>query len=153
MGLPGMLLGILVMAPILGWQADRFRRFAWWLLGGISLLGVVGGGGLVHAVYPALAPDALPPLWAMFVLAIPGLDVLNIMRLHTPSSAILSALVFNAVIIPALIPIAIKGVKYRPLGANAILRNNLLVYGAGGILMPFAGIKLIDMLLSATGLF
>ncbi len=90
---------------------------------------------------------------AMFVLALPGLDILNIMRLHTPSSAILSALVFNAVIIPALIPIAIKGVKYRPLGADAILRNNLLVYGAGGILMPFAGIKLIDMLLSATGLF
>ncbi|NTW56215.1 MAG: potassium-transporting ATPase subunit KdpB [Chlorobiaceae bacterium] len=90
---------------------------------------------------------------AMFVLALPGLDILNIMRLHTPSSAILSALVFNAVIIPALIPIAIKGVKYRPLGADAILRNNLLVYGVGGILMPFAGIKLIDMLLSATGLF
>jgi potassium-transporting ATPase ATP-binding subunit len=90
---------------------------------------------------------------AMFVLALPGLDILNIMRLQTPSSAILSALVFNAVIIPALIPIAIKGVKYRPLGADAILRNNLLVYGVGGILMPFAGIKLIDMLLSATGLF
>lgn len=70
MGLPGMLLSILVMAPILGWQADRFKRFAWWLLGGIALLGVVSGGVLVRAVYPALAPDALPPLWVMFALAI-----------------------------------------------------------------------------------
>jgi K+-transporting ATPase ATPase B chain len=90
---------------------------------------------------------------AMFLLAIPGLRVLNIMQLSTPNSAILSALIFNAVIIPMLIPIAIRGVKYRPLGAEALLRNNLLVYGVGGVLVPFAGIKLIDMFLSITGLF
>jgi potassium-transporting ATPase ATP-binding subunit len=90
---------------------------------------------------------------AMFVLALPGLDILNIMRLNTPQSAILSALIFNAIIIPLLIPIAIKGVKYRPFGADVILRKNLLVYGVGGILMPFAGIKLIDMLLAMTGFF
>jgi len=90
---------------------------------------------------------------AMFLLAIPGLRVLNIMQLSTPNSAILSALIFNAIIIPMLIPIAIRGVKYRPLGAEALLRNNLLVYGVGGVLVPFAGIKLIDMFLSITGLF
>ncbi len=90
---------------------------------------------------------------AMFLLAIPGLRVLNIMQLSTPGSAILSALIFNAIIIPMLIPIAIKGVKYRPLGAEALLRKNLLVYGVGGVLVPFVGIKLIDMMLSITGLF
>ncbi|NTW84340.1 MAG: potassium-transporting ATPase subunit B, partial [Chlorobiaceae bacterium] len=90
---------------------------------------------------------------AMFIMALPGLDILNIMHLSTPQSAILSALIFNAVIIPALIPIAIKGVKYRPFGADVILRKNLLVYGVGGILMPFAGIKLIDMVLALTELF
>ncbi|HWR00596.1 MAG TPA: potassium-transporting ATPase subunit KdpB [Chlorobaculum sp.] len=90
---------------------------------------------------------------AMFLLAIPGLRVLNIMGLATPESAILSALIFNAIIIPMLIPIAIRGVKYRPLGAEALLRSNLLVYGVGGVLVPFVGIKLIDMLLSITGLF
>jgi K+-transporting ATPase ATPase B chain len=90
---------------------------------------------------------------AMFMLAIPQLAALNIMRLGTPRSAILSALIFNAVIIPLLIPTAIKGVKYRPVGAHAILRRNLLVYGLGGIIVPFAGIKLIDMALIATRLF
>ena len=90
---------------------------------------------------------------AMFLLAIPGLRVLNIMQLSTPGSAILAALIFNAIIIPMLIPIAIKGVKYRPLGAEALLRKNLLVYGVGGVLVPFVGIKLIDMMLSITGLF
>ena len=86
---------------------------------------------------------------AMFMLAIPQLAALNIMGLATPQSAILSALIFNAVIIPLLIPIAIKGVKYKPMGADGILRRNLLVYGLGGVLIPFAGIKLIDMLLSS----
>jgi len=90
---------------------------------------------------------------AMFMLAIPQLAVLNIMRLATPGSAILSALIFNAIIIPLLIPIAIKGVKYRPMGADSILRRNLLVYGLGGVIAPFAGIKLIDLALSLTGLF
>jgi K+-transporting ATPase ATPase B chain len=89
---------------------------------------------------------------AMFMLAIPQLAVLNIMRLATPGSAILSALIFNAIIIPLLIPIAIKGVKYRPMGADSILRRNLLVYGLGGMIAPFVGIKLIDLALSMTGL-
>jgi K+-transporting ATPase ATPase B chain len=90
---------------------------------------------------------------AMFIMAIPGLRVLNIMGLATPQSAILSALIFNAMVIPMLIPVAIRGVKYRPLGAEAILGNNLLVYGVGGVVVPFIGIKLIDMALSITGLF
>jgi len=90
---------------------------------------------------------------AMFMLAIPQLAVLNIMGLATPESAILSALIFNAMIIPLLIPIAIRGVKYRPLGADSILRRNLLVYGLGGVIAPFVGIKLIDRALSLTGLF
>jgi len=71
------------------------------------------------------------------------------MRLATPQSAILSALIFNALIIPALIPIAIRGVRYRPVGAEALLRKNLLVYGLGGMVTPFVGIKLIDLLLVA----
>jgi K+-transporting ATPase ATPase B chain len=82
---------------------------------------------------------------ALFVLAIPQLEVLNIMGLATPRTAILSALIFNAVIIPLLIPIAIRGVKYRPMGADSILRRNLLIYGLGGVIVPFAGIKLIDI--------
>jgi K+-transporting ATPase ATPase B chain len=90
---------------------------------------------------------------AMFMLAIPQLAALNIMALATPQSAILSALIFNAAIIPLLIPIALKGVKYRPMGADSILRRNLLVYGLGGVIAPFVGIKLIDMALSATGIF
>ena len=90
---------------------------------------------------------------AIFLLAIPELAVLNIMHLATPSSAILSALIFNAVIIPLLIPIALKGVKYRPMGADALLARNLLIYGLGGVIAPFIGIKLIDMVLAATGLF
>ncbi len=74
------------------------------------------------------------------------------MELATPASAILSAVIFNALIIPALIPLALKGVKYRPVGAGAVLRRNMLVYGVGGILLPFVGIKLIDMLLVVTNL-
>jgi K+-transporting ATPase ATPase B chain len=88
----------------------------------------------------------------MFVLAFPQLDALNVMRLATPESAILSAVIFNAVIIIALIPLALRGVAYRSLGAAAILRRNLLVYGLGGVLVPFAGIKAIDVLLVAMGL-
>jgi K+-transporting ATPase ATPase B chain len=89
---------------------------------------------------------------AMFELAIPGLGVLNIMRLASPESAILSSLIFNAVIIPLLIPVAIKGVRYRPMGADAMLRKNLLIYGVGGVVAPFIGIKLIDMAIALTGL-
>ena len=89
---------------------------------------------------------------AMFILAFPQLGVLNVMRLATPESAILAAVIFNAVIIIALIPLALKGVTYKPLGAAAILRRNMLVYGLGGIVLPFVGIKAIDVVLIATGL-
>jgi K+-transporting ATPase ATPase B chain len=82
---------------------------------------------------------------AMFAVAFPQLEVLNVMRLRTPESAILSAVIFNALIIIALIPLALRGVRYRPLGAAALLRQNLLVYGLGGVVAPFLGIKLIDM--------
>jgi K+-transporting ATPase ATPase B chain len=86
---------------------------------------------------------------AAFSVTYPALGALNIMHLKSPESAILSAVIFNALIIVALIPLALRGVKYRPLGAALILRRNLLVYGAGGLVIPFIGIKLIDMLLSA----
>jgi K+-transporting ATPase ATPase B chain len=86
---------------------------------------------------------------ALFIASIPALQGLNIMKLHSPESAILSAVIFNAIIIPILIPIALKGVAYKPIGASAILRRNLLIYGLGGILIPFVGIKLIDLIVSA----
>ena len=82
---------------------------------------------------------------ALFITAIPALEGLNIMRLHSPESAILSAVIFNAIIIPILIPLALKGVDYKPIGASAILKRNLLIYGLGGLLVPFVGIKLIDL--------
>jgi K+-transporting ATPase ATPase B chain len=88
----------------------------------------------------------------MFILAFPQLGALNVMGLATPESAILSAVIFNAVIIVALIPLALRGVRYRPLGASAVLRRNMLIYGLGGIVAPFVGIKAIDLLLSAVGL-
>jgi potassium-transporting ATPase ATP-binding subunit len=89
---------------------------------------------------------------AMFVAFYPALQALNIMNLHTPESAILSAIIFNALIIVALIPLALKGVTYKPVGAASILRRNLLIYGLGGIIVPFIGIKLIDMAVTAIGL-
>jgi len=85
---------------------------------------------------------------AMFATAFPVLGVLNVMHLHTPESAILSAVIFNALIIVALIPLALRGVRYRPLGAAALLQRNLLIYGVGGIIAPFIGIKFIDVLLT-----
>jgi K+-transporting ATPase ATPase B chain len=85
---------------------------------------------------------------ALFIASIPQLQVLNIMGLTSPGSAILSAVIFNAIIIPILIPLALKGVAYRPLGAESLLARNLLIYGLGGIIVPFAGIKLIDVLLT-----
>ena len=84
----------------------------------------------------------------MFAGVFPGLAVLNIMQLSSPSSAILSAIIFNAIIIVILIPLALRGVKYRPLSASKILSRNLLVYGLGGIIAPFIGIKLIDLVVS-----
>lgn len=84
------------------------------------------------------------------MVAIPELAALNIMNLHSPESAILSAVIFNAIIIPILIPLALRGVQYKPIGASALLRRNLLIYGVGGVVVPFVGIKLIDLLV---GLF
>jgi K+-transporting ATPase ATPase B chain len=86
---------------------------------------------------------------AMFSVAFPVLGALNIMFLHSPQSAILSAVIFNAIIIVALIPLALKGVKYEPKAADVLLRQNLLVYGVGGIIVPFIGIKVIDLALVA----
>jgi potassium-transporting ATPase ATP-binding subunit len=86
---------------------------------------------------------------AMFMVAFPQLETLNVMRLHSPNSAVLSAVIFNAIIIVLLIPLALKGVKFRPIGAGALLRYNLLVYGLGGVIAPFVGIKLIDLVLVA----
>ena len=86
---------------------------------------------------------------ALFVAALPELGALNVMGLATPQSAILSAVIFNALIIVALIPLALRGVTYRPVGAPALLRRNLLVYGLGGVIVPFVGIKLIDIFVSA----
>jgi K+-transporting ATPase ATPase B chain len=86
---------------------------------------------------------------AMFSVAYPALNALNIMKLATPHSAILSAVIFNALIIIALVPLALSGVKYRPLGAAAILQRNLIIYGLGGIILPFIGIKAIDLILVA----
>lgn len=85
---------------------------------------------------------------ALFIASIPALQGLNIMQLHSPESAILSAIIFNAIIIPLLIPLALKGVAYKPIGASALLRRNLLIYGLGGVIVPFIGIKLLDMLVS-----
>ncbi|GAA4325489.1 potassium-transporting ATPase subunit KdpB [Pigmentiphaga soli] len=96
------------------------------------------------AKYFAIIPAAFAPVY-------PQLQILNVMGLATPASAILSAVIFNALIIVALIPLALKGVRYRPLGAAVLLRRNMLVYGLGGLLVPFAGIKAVDMALAACG--
>ena len=85
---------------------------------------------------------------ALFIASIPALQGMNIMQLHSPESAILSAIIFNAIIIPLLIPLALRGVAYKPIGASLLLRRNLLIYGLGGIIVPFIGIKLIDLLVS-----
>jgi K+-transporting ATPase ATPase B chain len=89
---------------------------------------------------------------AMFIVLYPSLAVLNIMKLATPQSAILSAIIFNALIIPALVPLALRGVKYRPIGAGPLLARNLAIYGLGGILAPFVGIKLVDIFVNGVGL-
>jgi K+-transporting ATPase ATPase B chain len=93
------------------------------------------------AKYFAIIPAAFATTW-------PQLAALDVMRLTSPSSAILSAVIFNAIVIVFLIPLALKGVKYRAIGAAALLRRNVLVYGLGGLVVPFIGIKLIDLLLS-----
>lgn len=85
---------------------------------------------------------------ALFAVAIPQMAALNVMHLASPMSAVLSALIFNAVIIPLLIPLALRGVRFKPATATALLRNNMLVYGVGGVVLPFVAIKLIDLMLS-----
>jgi K+-transporting ATPase ATPase B chain len=89
---------------------------------------------------------------AMFLAAYPALGALNIMRLQTPESAILSAVIFNALIIVALVPLALRGVQFKAMSAAALLRRNLLIYGVGGIIAPFVGIKLIDVVITTLGL-
>ena len=89
---------------------------------------------------------------AVFVVTYPELQALNVMQLSTPHSAILSAVIFNALIIVALIPLALRGVRYRAIGAASLLRRNLFIYGVGGIILPFIGIKLIDIILTLLGL-
>jgi potassium-transporting ATPase ATP-binding subunit len=89
---------------------------------------------------------------AAFASTYPVLDTLNVMGLATPQSAILSAVIFNALVIVFLIPLALRGVKYRAVGAATLLRDNLLIYGLGGIIVPFIGIKIIDLILTAFGL-
>jgi K+-transporting ATPase ATPase B chain len=88
----------------------------------------------------------------MFVALYPGLGVLNVMGLASPQSAILSAIIFNAIIIPLLVPLALKGVAYRPMAAGPLLARNLAVYGLGGLLAPFVGIKIIDVVVGGLGL-
>jgi K+-transporting ATPase ATPase B chain len=88
---------------------------------------------------------------AMFVVVFPQLDTLNVMDLQSPRSAILSAVIFNALIIVALIPLSLRGVKFRAMGAAAVLRRNLLIYGVGGLIAPFIGIKLVDIVITAIG--
>jgi K+-transporting ATPase ATPase B chain len=84
---------------------------------------------------------------ALFASVYPGLDSLNVMRLSSPDSAILSAVVFNALVIVALVPLSLRGVRYRPMSADRMLRRNLAVYGVGGLIAPFIGIKIVDLLL------
>ena len=88
---------------------------------------------------------------AAFVVTYPSLEALNVMRLHSPATAVLSAVIFNALIIVALIPLALRGIRYRPATASVLLRRNLLVFGLGGVALPFPGIKLIDLALTALG--
>jgi K+-transporting ATPase ATPase B chain len=89
---------------------------------------------------------------AAFAATYPALKTLDLMHLTSPASAILSAVIFNALIIIALVPLALKGVNYRPVGAGQLLRNNMLIYGVGGLIVPFVGIKVIDVMLTLCGL-
>ena len=96
-----------------------------------------------------MSQSILPSFRRSFVVTYPELGALNLMELSSPQSAILSAVIFNALIIIALIPLALKGVAYRPVGATALLRRNLLVYGLGGLIVPFVGIKIVDLIVAA----
>jgi potassium-transporting ATPase ATP-binding subunit len=105
--------------------------------GNITTFSIINDVAKYFAIVPAL-----------FAVSIPGLNALNIMKLESPESAILSAVIFNALVIPALIPLALRGVKYKPIGATALLTRNLLIYGLGGLIIPFIGIKIIDVFVS-----
>ena len=100
---------------------------------------------------PSISWAATPAIFATTYATTPGkdgpLEGLNVMNLGSPYSAIISAIIFNALVIPALVPLALRGVKYRAIGATALLRRNLLIYGLGGMILPFVGIKLIDLLI------
>jgi K+-transporting ATPase ATPase B chain len=109
--------------------------------GSLTTFSIANDGAKYFAIIPAIFVTVYGTRNA--------LGALNVMRLHSPESAILASVIFNALIIVALIPLALRGVKYRPAPAAAILRRNLLVYGVGGLIVPFVGIKLIDMLLVA----
>ncbi len=89
---------------------------------------------------------------AIFVVSLPAFGALNVMHLGNPRSAILSAVIFNALIIVTLIPLALRGVRYRPIGAGKLLQRNLLIYGLGGVIAPFAGIKIVDLIVTTIGL-
>src|SRR4029450_1652579 len=108
--------------------------------GAVTTFSIANGVAKYFAIIPA-----------MFILAFPQLGALNIMRLATPQSAILSAVIFNAVIIIGLIPLALRGITHKPLGAAAILRRNLLIYGVGGVILPLVGIKAIGVVLMSVG--
>ena len=99
------------------------------------------------AKYFAILPAIFAATYAASGDSTGPLDSLNVMALGTPQSAILSAIIFNALIIPLLVPLALRGVRYRPVGATALLRRNLLIYGLGGLIAPFVGIKLVDLIL------
>jgi K+-transporting ATPase ATPase B chain len=99
------------------------------------------------AKYFAILPAIFVATYAAHGATAGPLDALNVMSLGTPRSAIISAIVFNALVIPLLVPLALRGVRYRPVGATALLRRNLLVYGLGGLVAPFVGIKLLDLLI------
>jgi potassium-transporting ATPase ATP-binding subunit len=98
------------------------------------------------AKYFAILPAIFAATYAATGQAHGPLDKLNVMNLGTPQSAIISAIIFNALIIPLLVPLALRGVRYRPIGATALLRRNLLIYGLGGLIAPFIGIKLVDLI-------
>jgi K+-transporting ATPase ATPase B chain len=104
------------------------------------------------AKYFAILPAIFITTYAASSSAKSPLWVLNVMNLGNPQSAILSAIIFNAIVIPMLIPLSLRGVRYRPIGASALLRRNLWIYGLGGIIAPFVGIKIIDLIVSAIGL-
>ena len=136
--------------PIQPWALDRAKEVGVRVGIGKQLLMTRGALTTFSVANDVAKYFAIIP--AMFIAFYPQLGLLNVMQLTTPESAILSAIIFNALIIVALIPLALRGVQYRPSSAAALLRRNLLLYGVGGLIVPFVGIKLIDVIVTATGL-